>query len=108
MARATSSLPVPVSPWISTDTFDCASRSTVRPISCIVGLAATTPGTSGGGSGVSGGAIVASSRTRTVRPTRIRVPIGTTASLTRTSPTNVPLRLPRSFTRTPSSHRSSR
>ena len=108
MARATSSLPVPVSPWISTETVDCASRSTVRPICCIVGLAATSPGTSGGGSGASGGAMVASSSASTVRPIRMRVPIGTTASLIRTSPTKVPLRLPRSLTRTPSSQRSSR
>ena len=82
MARATSSLPVPVSPWISTETFDCASRSTVRPISCIVGLAATSPGTSGRRQRrLPGGAMVASSSASTVRPIRMRVPIGTTASL---------------------------
>ena len=94
MARATSSLPVPVSPCTSTETLDCARRSTARPISCIAELAATRPGISGAVTGVGGGSTPTSDSAITVLPILSRVPTGTTASLMRTSPTKVPLRLP--------------
>ena len=104
IARATSSLPVPVSPWTSTLRFFGAMRSSVAKSSRIDVDSPTSSPNDVRSLAIAGAAAPSTSKRSVVSPTTSSAPGASSASTMRCAPSHVPFVLPasRTWTRSPS------